>query len=54
MGLLGWLDRIAGRFNRKATPTAAVVAAESAPSAMTPVAAAEVEKEEAEEIGTEE
>jgi hypothetical protein len=54
MGLLGWLDRIAGRLNRKISGTAVVIAAENAPTTATPAAAAVIGKEEAEEIGTEE
>jgi hypothetical protein len=53
MGLLGWLDRIAGRVNRKISGTAVVVAAENAPTTATPAAAAVIATEEAEEVRAE-
>jgi hypothetical protein len=53
MGLLGWLDRVAGRVNRKISGTAVVVAAENAPTTATPAAAVVIREEEAEEVETE-
>jgi len=49
MGLFGWLDRLAGKADRKLEPTAAAAGVENAPNPLTPVAIIELEKEEREE-----
>jgi len=54
MGLFGWLDRIAGRVNRKMSGTAVVVAAENAPTTASPAAATVIQEEEAQEVEAEE
>jgi hypothetical protein len=50
MGILGWLDRVAGRLNRKVAPTAVTVAAEGAPVTAAPAAVTEIQEAEAEEV----
>jgi len=54
MGVLRWLDRIAGRVNRKAGGTAVAVAAENAPVTASPAAATVIQEEEAQEVKAEE
>ena len=46
MGIFRWLNRLAGKADRKLEPTAAMMAVENAPTAAAPVAAAEIQKEE--------
>jgi hypothetical protein len=48
MGLFGWLDRFAGKVDRKLEPTAVALGTDNTPSSAAPVAVAEIEKEEAE------
>jgi hypothetical protein len=48
MGLFGWLDRLAGKADRKLEPTAAALGSDTTPSTSVPVAIIELEKEEAE------
>ena len=47
--MLGWLDRLAARLNRKVAPTAVTMGAENAPTTATPAAVTEINREEAEE-----
>jgi hypothetical protein len=48
MGLFGWLDRLAGKVDRKLEPSAATVGTENAPNPLTPVGIIELEQEERE------
>jgi len=54
MGVLGWLDRVAGRVNRKVGGTAVAVAADNAPVTASPAAARVIQEEEAQEVKAEE
>jgi len=49
--MLGWLDRLAAKVNRKVTPTAAAMGAENAPTLGpgTGAAVVEIKKEEEEQ-----
>lgn len=52
MGIFRWLDRLAGKADRKLEPTAAVMAGGNAQATPAPVAITEIQKEEAEETET--
>jgi hypothetical protein len=49
MGLFGWLDRLAGKADRKLEGTGLAMAAENAPTMAAPAAGIEIQQEEAEE-----
>jgi hypothetical protein len=49
MGLFGWLDRLAGKADRKLEGTAVALGAENAPLTAAPAAGIEIQKEEADE-----
>jgi hypothetical protein len=49
MGILRWLNRLAGKADRKLEPTAATIAAGNAPTTAAPVGVTEIQKEEREE-----
>lgn len=49
MGIFRWLNRLAGRIDRKIEPTAATMAGGNASATVAPVAVSEIQKEEAEE-----
>jgi hypothetical protein len=54
MGLLGRINRLAGKLDRKIEGTAVVLGAENAPTTAAPAAVTELQKEEAEEVEGEE
>lgn len=47
--MLGWLDRLAARLNRKVEPAAVAMGADNSPTPVTAAAAEEIKKEEAEQ-----